>query len=284
MNGTMRRRDLLTGMGAAALIGCLPKAALAQPAAGTFAPSRFTATVRGSGPDVILIPGLTAGPAVWNGVVAAVPGYRYHLLHVGGMAGAPAGGNASGAIVSPLADEIVRYIESRGLRRPALVGHSMGGTLAMMVAARRPELVGRLMVVDMLPQPSGLVGSSPERARSLADRLRALGATPTGRMLVGSLIGSFGTDSRSDPDVVARAMQELAALDLTADLPRLAAPLTVVYANRDERSRARTDAAYASAYAGARNAELVRIDGSGHMIMFDQPARLAQAVRAFLAR
>jgi pimeloyl-ACP methyl ester carboxylesterase len=268
-------------MAAAALIGCLPAAALAEPA---FAPTRFTATVRGTGPDVILIPGLTAGPDVWNGIVAALPGYRCHLLHVGGMAGAPAAGNASGAIVSPLADEIARYIEARGLRRPALIGHSMGGTLAMMVAARRPELVGRLMVVDMLPQPSGLVGSSPDRARAMAERLRALGASPAGRMLVGSLIGSFGTDGRSDPDVVARAMEELAAIDLTADLPRIAAPLTVVYANRDERSRARTDAAYASAYAGARDRELVRIDGSGHMIMFDQPARLAEAVRQFLAR
>jgi len=268
-------------MGAAALIGSLPRYALAEPA---FAPTRFTATVRGSGPDVILIPGLTAGPTVWNGIVAALPGYRYHLLHVGGMAGAAAGPNAWGALVSPLADEIARYIESRALRRPALIGHSMGGTLTMMVAARRPELVGKVMVVDMLPQPSGLVGSSPERARAMAERLRALGSTPTGRMLVGSLIGSFGTDARSDPEVVARAMEELAALDLTADLPRIAAPLTVVYANRDARSRARTDAAYAAAYAGARNAELIRIDGSGHMIMFDQPARLAEAVREFLAR
>ncbi|MEA3041292.1 MAG: hypothetical protein QOC65_781 [Sphingomonadales bacterium] len=280
----MRRRDLLAGMAAAALIGCLPTYALAAPAASAFAPTRFTATVRGSGPDVILIPGLTAGPDVWNGLVGALPGYRYHLIHVGGMAGAPAGGNASGAIVSPLADEIARYIEARGLRRPALIGHSMGGTLAMMVAARRPGLVGRLMVVDMLPQPSGLVGSSPERARAMAERLRALGSSSAGRMLVGSLIGSFGTDGRSDPDVVARAMEELAALDLTADLPRIAAPLTVVYANRDARSRARTDAAYAAAYAGARDRRLIRIDGSGHMIMFEQPAQLAEAVREFLGR
>lgn len=268
-------------MGAAGLIGWLPAAALADP---PFAPTRFTATVRGNGPDVLLIPGLTAGPDVWNGIVGAVSGFRYHLIQVGGMAGSAPGANGSGPIVSPLADEIVRYIESRGLRRPALIGHSMGGTLAMMIAARRPDLVGRVMVVDMLPQPSGLVGSSPERARAMAARLRALGATPTGRMLVGSLIGSFGTDARSDPEVVGRAMEELASLDLTPELPRIAAPLTVVYANRDERSRARTDAAYASAYVGARDLDLVRIDGSGHMIMFDQPARLAEAVRAFLAR
>lgn len=278
----MRRRDFIAAVGAAVLIGCVPNAA---PAEAPFEPTRFTVAVRGAGPDVVLIPGLTAGPEVWTDLVAAVPGYRYHLLHVGGMAGAPARGNSAGAVVAPLADEIARYIASRGLK-PIVIGHSMGGTLAMMVAARRPELVERLMVVDMLPQPAGLLGSDASRVGGLANRLRDMAATPSGRRLFEDLIGRFGTngpDGRSDPDVVARAMHELSALDLTADLPRIAAPLTVVYANYDARSRARTDASYQRAYAGAAGAALVRIDGSGHMIMFDQPARFQETVRSFLA-
>lgn len=280
----MKRREFLAAMAAAALLGCVPAAAPAEP---PFEPTRFTVEVHGSGPDVILIPGLTAGPEVWEGTVVSVPGYRYHLIHVGGMAGAPTAGNAAGEVVSPLAEEIARYIETRPLRRPAIVGHSMGGTLAMMVAARRPGLVDRVMVVDMYPQPSGLVGSSPERVRGLADSLRDLASSPSGRRLLGDLIGRYGTNGsagNSDPDVVGRAMHELASIDLTADLPRIAAPLTVVYANRDERSRARADASYRGAYAGARGAELVRIDNSGHMIMYDQPARLHAAIRTFLSR
>ena len=94
--------------------------------------------VIGSGPDVILIPGLTASSAVWRPVVAAVPGYRYHLIQVAGFAGAPARGNARGEMVAPLADEIARYIAVNHLDHPAVVGHSMGGTLALMIAARHP--------------------------------------------------------------------------------------------------------------------------------------------------
>ena len=280
----MQRRSFLAAAFAAILAACVPAAAPAEP---PFEPTRFTVTVRGSGPDVILIPGLTAGPEVWEGTVVSVSGYRYHLVHVGGMAGAPAGGNGAGAVVAPLAEEIARYIETRPLRRPALIGHSMGGTLAMMVAARRPRLVDRVMVVDMYPQPTGLLGSSPERMGGLADSLRDLAASPSGRRLLGDLIGRYGTNGSggsSDPDVVGRAMHELASIDLAPDLPRIAAPLTVVYSNRDERSRARTDASYSSAYAGARAAALVRIDGSGHMIMYDQPRALHQAVRSFLSR
>jgi pimeloyl-ACP methyl ester carboxylesterase len=198
------------------------------------------------------------------------------------MAGAPAGANARGDVVAGVADELARYVETRGIR-PALIGHSMGGTLAMMVASAHPESVSRVMVVDMLPQPAGLLGGNAQQMGGLADRLRDLTASPAGRRLFADLVGSLGTGGDSDPDVVARAMHELSRLDLTPQLPRIAAPLTVVYANADSATRARTEAAYTRAYAPAPGAQLVRIDGSGHMIMYDQPRALHQAVRAFLS-
>ena len=272
---------------AAAALG--QAAEVARPAAvvPAFAPTRFTSVVTGSGPDVILIPGLTASRDVWKGAVAAVPGYRYHLIQVSGFAGTPARGNAKGEVVAPLAEEIARYIATRGLRRPAIVGHSMGGTVAMMVASRHPLRVGKVMVVDMLPEPAGILGGTASGSRGLADTLRDLTASPGGRILVESAIRLFGNeeaaDSKSDPDVVARATHELALIDLTPDLPRIAAPLTVAYASLDSTRRASDDARYRAAYARKKGAKLVRIDDSGHMIMYDQPAKFRDALKAFLA-
>jgi N-formylmaleamate deformylase len=261
-----------------------PSSAAAAPA---FAPTRFTVEVVGTGPDVILIPGLTASRNVWRPAVAAVPGYRYHLIQVSGFAGAPARGNGRGEIVAPLAEEIARYIREQRLIRPAIVGHSMGGTLALMVAARHPQRVGRVMVVDMLPQPAELLGASPGSLRGLADTLRDLGATPFGRGLIDSAVRMFGNDqvanSRSDPDVVARAAHELAVTDLTPELPRIAAPLTVLYASPDPSLAATADGVYRDAYAGDPAARLVRVDGSGHMIMAEQPRRFAEELKRFLA-
>jgi pimeloyl-ACP methyl ester carboxylesterase len=78
-------------------------------------------------------------------------------------------------------------------------------------------------------------------------------------------------------------MTELAAIDLTPRLPDIAAPLTIVYAAPDDpRARAIIDRDFARAYAGARARRLVRIDGSGHMVMLDRPARFQAALRAFL--
>jgi len=278
-----RRLFILSGL-ALGLAG-LPGAALAQ---ARFTPTRFSVRVVGSGPDVILIPGLTAGPEVWAATVAAMPGHRFHLIHVAGFAGAPAGGNARGAVVSPLADELARYIETRGLRRPAIVGHSMGGTLGMILALRRPDLVGRLMVVDMLPQPAGLFGGSAAGWSPLARALGGLMESEGGRSLFAGLMGAFSPPNaghhRSNASVVGRAMQELIATDLTPHLARIRAPLTVVYASIDPRARAAMDRQFAAAYANARGARLVRIDDSGHMVMQDQPGRFRTALRGFLGR
>ncbi len=252
-----------------------------------FAPTRFSVDVVGSGPDVILIPGLTSSSNVWRPTAAAVPGYRYHLIQVAGFAGAPARGNAQGDMVAPLADEIARYIAANHLDRPAVVGHSMGGTLALMLAARHPARVGKVMVVDMLPQPAELLGASATGIRGFADTLRDLSGTTFGRSLIDSAIRAFGNDrvanTRSDPDVVARAAHELAVTDLTPELPRIKAPLTVVYASPDPSLGPAADGVYRDAYAGDPAARLVRIDGSGHMIMADQPKRFEAELKRFLA-
>jgi pimeloyl-ACP methyl ester carboxylesterase len=273
----------LLALGVPANLAAAPSQAAA---AAPFSSKRISVLVRGSGPDVILVPGLASSRDVWFGTVAAVPGYRYHLVQVAGFAGERPGANAQGAVVAPVAEEIARYIAAKGLQRPALIGHSMGGTLAMMVAARHPQRVGKLMVVDMYPQPAGLLGSSATGVRGLADSLRGITATPEGRALVASVVDMFAPpakeDDRSDSDVVARATHELALIDLTPELPRIRAPLTVIYASPDPRETPRVDRSYADAYAAKKDARLVRVEGSGHMIMFDQPARFNAAVRKFL--
>src|SRR5687767_10946863 len=73
---TMNRRALMLGALATG-------AGIAAPSwAAPFSSTRITVTVRGTGRDVILIPGLASSPGVWNGVLTALPGWRYHLVHV----------------------------------------------------------------------------------------------------------------------------------------------------------------------------------------------------------
>ena len=281
----MNRRAFLIQSAAFALVSSVPTAAFAQPARRSqFQPTRFSVQVVGSGPDVILIPGLSSSREVWRRAVGAVPGFRYHLFQVSGFAGEPARGNADGPVVAPLVEEIARYIQLRGLSEPAVIGHSMGGTVGMMLAAHHPALVGKLMVVDMTPQPTSLYGGA--MGSQLARGLQSMVSSREGRQLLSGIISAFtppaAAEARSDPDVVARAMHDLGTINLTRDIARIRAPLTVVYATPDAQNGEATARSFNAAYANARGARLVRIDESGHMIMADQPTRFAREMRDFL--
>lgn len=280
----MNRRHFLLAMATGLL------ATAARAAGANFGSTRISVLTRGTGPDVILIPGLTASRDIWAGTIAALPGYRYHLIQIAGFAGDPPRGNATGAVAAPAAAEIARYITESGLKAPAIIGHSMGGLIALMIAARWPRRVGRAMVIDMLPAPAAGMGVSVAGLGPLADGLRdALTHSPEGRRALAGLIGLFGgpeSDAgKSDPGVVARATHEIATTDLTGELARITGPLTVLYATipgAQHIDAAAVDRAYREGFANAKNAQLKRVSGSGHMIMFDQPQRFRAELGAFL--
>jgi pimeloyl-ACP methyl ester carboxylesterase len=288
---SLGRRAVLLAMLAA------PLAALGQ----GFSSDRISVLVQGEGKDVILVPGLGSSPRVWAELVKAVPGYRYHLVQLSGFAGAPKAGNGEGAVAAPAAAELARYIEAKGLRQPAVIGHSMGGSIALMLAARHPQAVGRLMVVDMLPFLGimfGPPGTTADSIRPTADMLlaRRTAAEPAERKksIENTIAGMVNTvamrpaataDSLdSDPGVSARSLHELIVTDLGPELARVTAPATVLYVTPKGVSLndAQIDALYKMAYAPLKGAQVKRVPDSAHFIMWDQPARFQAEVKAFL--
>lgn len=279
----------------------LPLAAAAS--AAPFASDRISVETIGSGPDVVLVPGLSSSPEVWRSTVAAVPGYRYHLVHVAGFAGKPAGANASGALVEPVAEEIARYIREEKLAKPAIVGHSLGGAWALIVAGRHPELVSRAMVVDMLPFLGAMFGgptATPESVKPIAEQMRTGIATSAGEprrkqieQTIAGMVRSealrpqiVGHSLASDPVASGQAMYDLITSDLRPDLARIKAPLTVLYVTPQGApvTDAQIDQFYAMSYAGAPQAVLKRIPDSYHFIMLDSPERFQAELKAFLAQ
>lgn len=274
-----------------------------------FASDRIHVAVDGDtdGRDIILIPGLSSSPEIWQGTVDHLiaqdgVGWRVHRIHVQGFAGAPAKANATGPVAAPVAEEIARYIRENGLNKPAVVGHSMGGTMGMMLAARHPDLVGRLMVVDMIPFMGAMFGPPGTTAESVvpvADQVfTAQSTAPRDQYLTqakAAVTGMIKTEAArsgplqdtetSDQQVSASAFRELIVTDLRPELSKITAPTEVLYVkfNDPRMTDAITDAVYQMSFSTLPGAKLKRIDDSAHFIMLDQPQAFYGDLDAFLS-
>lgn len=262
---------------------------------------RISVRTEGSGTDVILIPGLASSRDVWAELASRLrKHHRIHLVELAGFASTPAISDPEGKVIAPAVDALADYIDTRHIKAPVIIGHSLGGAMALMLGARHPDRVGRLMVVDALPfytlmmDPAAtsetatpnaiatrnwLLAQSPEqRAEFQKESIARLAKTEAVRPAL------IAAGLHSDLETVANAVYELMITDLRPELGRIKAPTEIVYAYDALFGvpAARVDAMYQQAYASAPNIHLTRIEDSFHFVMLDQPGRFASVVESFL--
>lgn len=228
--------------------------------------------------DIILIPGLWLDAESWSDVVPALrdAGHRVHPMTMRGV-GEPASASADVGL-SDWVDQVVAAIDALPEDRIALVGHSGGGNVAWAAAARRPDRIARVVLVDTVPPaPGSAISEFPiengvvpfpgwdffdeEDVRDLDDAVRARTA-PLAR------------------SVPARVPTDEVALDGDE---RFRVPVTLLMGAMDrEAFEAAIDewGAYGREYRSISSTEVVRL-GTGHWPQFSAPARLAaEIVRA----
>jgi pimeloyl-ACP methyl ester carboxylesterase len=293
---------LLTGLfvalpGVAAAQTPLPT----QAAAPAFRSDRIIVETRGRGPDVIFIPGLGSTGAAWRSTADRLDDrHRVHLITIRGFGQTDIGANASGGLAGPAAAEIERYIREQRLERPALIGHSLGGQIALRVAADMGDRVGRVMVVDSAPFFPSLVDArvTAQQVEPLA-RLGYQALMLFGDQALKGQVSALGGDlglagdmvfdglglQGGDRRVLAQGLYEALTVDLRRRLREVTAPVTVVYGwTPDTNSpRNRLEGLYRYGFTDLpRPARFVRIEGADHQVMIDQPARFQAVVRGFL--
>lgn len=298
-------------MALAALVALAsPTARAAEPCStGLVEGKRVTILVEGSGPDVVLIPGLSSPRAVWDATAAQLKDrYRLHIVQVRGF-GDAAGINAEGPLLEPVMREVADYIDDcitdADRPAPAIIGHSMGGLTGLMIAARAPDEVGKLMIVDALPFigtlfiPDATAASVKQLAHEMAGFIRAGHGrdwhrgpitdpgieSATGRMsnTAAGRIQVVKWTRVSDARVTAQVFYDVMTTDMRGELGAVRAPVTLLYAQDDGALPAATArAAFEPHYAGLANFTAQMMPGSRHFIMLDQPQAFAGAVEAFL--
>lgn len=103
----------------------------------------------GSGQPVVLIHGLF-GSLENLGAVARLLAQDFRVLSVD-LPNHGRSPHSTGADLAFMAGAVARWLAEQGLVRPSVVGHSLGGKVAMELALAQPERVGRLVVIDIAP-------------------------------------------------------------------------------------------------------------------------------------
>lgn len=256
----------------------------------------------GSGPRaLIMIPGLASGPWVWQHAVRAfMKEHTVYVLTLPGFDGRPA---VAGATLEAARASLLTLIETRKLTRPVLIGHSVGGTLALALAAQRPELVGGVVSLDGLPVSPGTEGLPDEqRARMAASfRQRAASSDPrdflaqqqeymTGTGVVDMARGEelAKLSARSDPRALAGYVADAFALDVRTQLAAISAPVLLIspYFAVDAQQQMLSETGkteyYQKIMEGTPRLTVVSIAPARHFAMFDAPEQVLAAIAGFL--
>ena len=248
----------------------------------------------GRGDPVVFVHGHLASSASWTQVLAGASAGRPAIavdLPGFGFSDRPwpydytATGEARG---------LIRYLEARGIRRAVVVGNSLGGAEAMLVAAERPDLVEGLVLVapatpnGPIPWPARVL-----RVPYLGEAVLAMAARPF--VGIGLRYKMYARASRVTEAAIDDAWRPLgvpgtrrAALQAIRVDPRafrgiesgVRAPTLVLWGERDRMLPASEATRLASRIAGAR---VVILPDAGHLPQRERPDAFAAAVSSFVS-
>ncbi|WP_371766933.1 alpha/beta fold hydrolase [Massilia sp.] len=255
----------------------------------------------GKGRPLILIPGLASGSWVWQDTIRAfAPDHAVYVLTLPGFDGRPPAGPAPFAAARAAVEEL---IASRRLDKPVIVGHSLGGILALAVGEDKPALVGGIVSIDGLPVMPGAEDMTPPQRAQFAERMRAQAGNQPPERFAQQQQGYMRTigvmdmaradalaqlTARSDPASVGTWAADVVTVDLRPGLKAIQAPVLAIvpYLDLDSCQQGLTPAAKADYYRalmeGTPKLQVVTVAPSRHFAMIDQPQAVSAAIRTFL--
>lgn len=237
----------------------------------------------GTGPAVVLLHPLAMAGELWRPLMETTPQFRFIAVDARGHGATP--WDRQPFTMQDMAADTAALIEALDVAPVGVVGMSMGGGTALLLAATRPELVGSLVLLDT----TACYGE--DRVRAWEARATKAATTPRADQLPFQIDRWFSPSTvESAPDVVARvsevflktdsdahaaACRAMGALDATPLLGSVTAETLVIVGADDY---ATPPAMAEQLHAGIAGSRLRVIDGVRHLSAFDDPRPWSLAI------
>jgi pimeloyl-ACP methyl ester carboxylesterase len=252
----------------------------------------FEVKISGKGTqNIVLIPGLSCPGDVWTQTLDRYnKDHTCYTLTFHGFAGVAADSTTSYANWEK---EIARYIKENKISKPVIIGHSIGGGMAMLLAADYPELIGKIVVVDALPclaalsNPSFVADKNPD-CSSFIKQLQSMSTEQyyqMQQMTIPSLMNdtlhqaqAIGWSVRSDRKAIAEIYCQFFNTDMREKLSTVKCPALVLL----ESPFVNAKPAIEEQFKGMKQANLQYSGKALHFIMYDDTDWYLSQVDIFL--
>ena len=261
----------------------------------TLGDNTFTYRVCGSGPDVLLIHGWTGTGRFWESLMQELaPHFRVWAIDLVGFGDSRNAHSAHSFSIDNHVELVVAFCESLGISANVIIGHSMGGAIAIKLALDYPAWLAKLVLVS--PVVTGSFGW-------LRDHFLGSGV---GRALLGvsqhiwplairsSRLGARALVQSSNPEVLTRVLDDLqkstwaaahggllSMINIRLDrrLHEIRVPVLIISGSLDKVIPPQDSRSAAALIVGA---QLLELPHCHHQTPDEDPDRFHQTVREFL--
>ena len=272
----------------------------------------FVVTKLGSGKPVILIPGLMSDASVYKVLATELAQkHQVHLVSLKGFASTPLDQTKSDISNNKIplfslknfTQELVSYIAKNNLKKPTIIGHSMGGLSGLYMASYHEESIGKVISIDGLPfigpMFTRLNSTTADMLVPQANAAKTMFANMTSKQLAaqtrqGIYIQATAKESqeyiidmakRSNPRFVGEAMYEVMTTDLREKLSTSNSLILMLGASGGFTQAAQhqqVESLYQAQFEKVENAQVIMNTTARHFIMLDDPKWLLTKITAFL--
>lgn len=247
-------------------------------------------------PPLILLHGAGGNLMHWPGELRRLPNRTVYALDLPGHGHSGGEGRQD---IAAYADAVRRFCEALELSGTVLVGHSMGGAIALELALLHPNHLAGLILVasgarlrveprilsglrdDFLGTTELLAGwAVGAHAEVNAPRSRD-GGRPAAARGLGTTRLYLQRLRETDPQVFYDDLLACDKFNRLVDVGRITVPTLVIAGDADQMTPVKYSHYLAEQIAGA---QVIIVPGAGHMVMLEYPDLLANAVEQFLRR
>lgn len=260
--------------------------------------SAFEVKVSGKGQPVILIPGYSCSGEVWNETVDHLKNnYELHVLTLAGFGTAKPIDDEE--ILKTVHNQIIQYVKDKKLKKPMLIGHSLGAFMTLWLQSSAPDLFGKGVCVDGVPFVSAIANpaatveslkSNPQfNKEAVIKNFKAIPAEGYVKNMTKAMLYQVNDSIRakriaewsfeSDRKTLGSTIIEMSLTDLRKDIANIKSPILVMASLFGTKEA--SEKIYNEQYAQLKN-KTIKVADSKHFIMYDQQEWFFNEIDAFL--